>query len=449
MIAFLKKALKKGELRKKILFTLGMLFVFRIGSAIAIPAINASKLTDGLGNTGIISLMNMLGGGSLERFSLFSLGVSPYITSSIIIELLSMDVIPILSQWKEEGDVGRKKKDKVTRYLTVALAAIQGFSLTYAFDRSYGILRVSGFMSYAYVVLVMVTGSMFAMWMADQITNKGIGNGTSLLIFTGIVSNLPSSFITAFNSLVPLHGGKKSLVLGILNYSGFILLYLLIVVFVVYNEGATRKIPTVYTRNSNTMMRSRDTSYIPIKINSAGVIPVIFASSMLATPLTISQLFGSGPVRNFITKYCTYNDPLTYPFGFIIYLILIVLFSFFYANIQIDVNRINNDLASSGGMVPGFNIWKRDKIKEPTKKPSPTEIYLYKVLNRITVVGSLFLVIVALIPILIPVIWKSVANSAITLYGTGLIIVTGVALETVKQMKTHITRKEYKGRIRR
>lgn len=449
MITFLKKVFQKGELRQKILFTLGMLLVFRIGSAITIPMIDSAKLSSGLGETGILALMNMLGGGSLERFSLFSLGVSPYITASIIIELLSMDVVPTLTQWKEEGEVGRRKKDRVTRYITVILAAIQGFSLTYAFDRSYGILRDSSILSYTYVVVVMIAGAMFAMWMGDQMTNKGIGNGVSLLIFTGIVSNLPSSFISAFQTLVPLDKGNVALSLGLLNYLGFILLYLLIVVFVVFNEGANRKITTVYSRNSNPMMRTRDKSYIPIKINSAGVIPVIFAASLLATPLTISQLIGNTQIKNIIEKICTYNQPTKYPIGFILYLILIVLFTFFYANMQIDVNKINNDLVSSGGMVPGFNIWKRDKNKELNKKPSPTEVYLYKVLNRITVIGAIFLLIVAIIPIIIPVIWSSIANSAVTLYGTGLIIVTGVALETVDQMKTYITRKEYKGRIRR
>lgn len=449
MITFIKKVFQKGELRQKILFTLGMLFVFRIGSAITIPAIDGSKLSPDLGGTGILALMNMLGGGSLERFSLFSLGVSPYITSSIIIELLSMDVIPTLTQWKEEGEVGRKKKDKVTRYVTVLLAAIQGFSLTYAFDNGYGILKESSVLSYAYVVIVMVAGAMFAMWMGDQMTNKGIGNGISLLIFTGIVSNLPASFISAFQSLVSFDKGTQTMLVGLLSYTGFVLFYLLILVFVIFTEGANRKIKTVYTSNSNPMMRTRDSSYIPIKINSAGVIPVIFASSILATPLTISQLIGNSTAKEIIEKICTYNMPGVYPIGFVLYLILIVLFSFFYANMQIDVNKINNDLASNGGMVPGFNIWKRDKVKEPEKKPSPTEIYLYKVLNRLTVIGAIFLVIIAVIPILIPVIWDSVSASAVTLYGTGLIIATGVALETVDQMKTYITRKEYKGRIRR
>lgn len=437
MFTFLKKVFQKGELRRKIIFTLGMLFVFRIGSAITIPAINSAKLSSGLESTGILAIMNMLGGGSLERFSLFSLGVSPYITASIIIELLSMDVIPTLTQWKDEGEVGRKKKDKVTRYVTVVLAAVQSFSLTYAFDKSYGILRESSPLSYAYVVIVMVAGAMFAMWMGDQITNKGIGNGTSLLIFTGIVSNLPTSFVSAFNSLVVTNQGTQKMLLGILNYALFIILYLLIVVFVVYNEGANRKIPIVYATNSNPMMRTKDGTHMPIKINTSGVIPVIFASAMLATPLTIAQLIGNSSVSSVIEKICTYNNPVKYPIGFIIYLVLIIAFSFFYANLQIDAEKIAGDLKKNGGAIPGI----RSGIE--------TQNYIKKVLNRVTVLGSIFLLIVAVIPIMIPVIWKAVANSAVTLYGTGLIIVTGVALETVNQIKTYITRKEYRGYIRR
>ena len=437
MITFLKKVFQKGELRRKIIYTLGMLFVFRIGSAITIPAINSEALTSGLSSTGILAIMNMLGGGSLERFSLFSLGVSPYITSSIIIELLSMDVVPTLTQWRDEGEVGRKKKDKVTRYITVVLAAIQGFSLTYAFDKSYGILKDSTPFAYFYVVIVMIAGAMFAMWMGDQITNKGIGNGISLLIFTGIVSNLPSSFISAFNALIVTDQGTQKLALGILNYVLFILLYLLIVIFVVYNEGANRKIPIVYATNSNPMMRTKDSTHMPIKINTSGVIPVIFAASMLATPLTIAQLVNNSTVSSVIEKICTYNNPVKYPIGFIIYLVLIIAFSFFYANLQIDAEKISEDLKKSGGAIPGV----RSGIE--------TQNYIKKVLNRVTVVGSIFLLIVAIIPIMIPVIWTSIANSAVSLYGTGLIIVTGVALETVDQMKTYITRKEYHGYIRR
>lgn len=437
MFTFLKKIFEKGELRRKIIFTLGMLFVFRIGSSITIPAIDSAKLSSGIGTTGILAIMNMLGGGSLERFSLFSLGVSPYITASIIIELLSMDVIPTLSQWKDEGEVGRKKKDRVTRYITVILAAVQGFSLTYAFDKSYGILKDASPLSYVYVVIVMVAGAMFAMWMGDQITNKGIGNGVSLLIFTGIVSNLPASFISAFNTLVVTDQGTQKMLLGALNYGFFVLLYLLIIVFVVYNEGANRKIPIVYATNSNPMMRTKDGTHMPIKINTSGVIPVIFASSVLSTPLTIAQLFGNSTATTWIQRICTFNEPTKYPIGFVLYLLMIVAFSFFYANLQIDAEKIAGDLRKNGGSIPGV----RTGIE--------TQNYLKKVLNRVTVLGSTFLLIVAIIPILIPVIWSNVAASAVTLYGTGLIIVTGVALETVNQMKTHITRKEYRGYIRK
>lgn len=202
MFTFLKNVFKKGELRQKVIFTLGILFVYRLGAAITIPSVNTGALSSSDATNGIFGIMNLLGGGTLERFSLFSLGVSPYITSSIIIELLSMDVIPVLSQWRKEGNTGKKKKDRVTRYVTLFLAALQGGVLTYAFDNGYNILSDSSIWTYIYVVLVMMAGSMLAVWLGDQITNKGIGNGVSLLIFTGIVSNLPTSFISTFNNLV-------------------------------------------------------------------------------------------------------------------------------------------------------------------------------------------------------------------------------------------------------
>ena len=228
MITFIANIIKKPELRSRIIFTLGMLFVFRLGATITIPGVNGEVLTSAFASTGIFGIMNMLGGGSLERFSLFALGVSPYITSSIIIELLSMDVIPTLTEWSKEGENGRKKKDRVTRYFTIVLATIQGLSLTYAFDKAYGLLYNASVASYAAVTLVMVAGSMLCMWMGDQITQKGIGNGTSLLIFTGIVANLPSSFINTAKELIKFGDGAGAGALGILNYALFVLIYLLI-----------------------------------------------------------------------------------------------------------------------------------------------------------------------------------------------------------------------------
>lgn len=433
MLSFFKNVFKKGELRRRIIFTLGMLFVFRLGAAITIPSINAGALTGNATNSGILGIMNMLGGGMLERFSIFSLGVSPYITASIIIELLSMDVIPVLAQWQKEGNTGKKKKDKVTRYVTLVLAAIQGGSLTYAFDKMYNILNSSSIWTYVYVVIVMMAGSMLAMWIGDQITQKGVGNGTSLLIFTGIVSNLPTNFITTFNNLVSFDKGTQTTVLGILWYVLFVVVYLAIVIFVVFNEGAVRKIPIMYATNSNPTMRTKDTTHMPIKINSSGVLPVIFAASVLAAPRTIISFLKSTDITKTIDTILNYQQPI----GFCLYLIMIVLFAFFYSNLQIDSHKISDDLKKNGGSIPGV------------RTGLDTEKYISTVLNRVTVVGSIFLVIIAAIPIMTPVIWSQTSNAALTLGGTGLIIITGVALETTKQIKTLIARKEYHGYIRK
>lgn len=432
MINFLKSVFKKGELRQKIIFTLGMLFVFRLGAAITIPSINAGALT-GSTDSGLFGIMNMLGGGTLERFSIFSLGVSPYITASIIIELLSMDVIPILSQWQKEGNTGKKKKDRVTRYVALVLAAIQGGSLTYAFDKQYHILSSSSWTTYAYVVIVMIAGTMLAMWIGDQITQKGVGNGTSLLIFTGIVSSLPSSFITTFENLVTFEDGTKTATMGMLWYILFVIVYLSIVVFVVFNEGSVRKIPIMYATSSNTQMRTKDSTHMPIKINSSGVIPVIFASSVLAAPRTIMSFMTQTDMTRRIDSYLDYQQPV----GFCLYIIMIVLFAFFYSNLQIDAKKISDDLKKNGGSIPGVRTGK------------DTEKYISVVLNRVTVVGSIFLLIIASIPIITPVIWSQTGNASLSLGGTGLIIITGVALETTKQIKTMITRKEYHGYIRK
>lgn len=433
MLNFFKNVFKKGELRRRIIFTLGMLFVFRLGAAITIPSINADALTAGATNTGILGIMNMLGGGMLERFSIFSLGVSPYITASIIIELLSMDVIPVLAQWQKEGNTGKKKKDKVTRYVTLILAAVQGGSLTYAYDNMYNILNSSSVWTYAYVIVVMMAGSMLAMWIGDQITQKGIGNGTSLLIFTGIVSSLPANFISTFNSLVAFDKGTQTMVLGILWYVLFVIVYLAIIIFVVFNEGAVRKIPIMYATNSNTTMRTKDSTHMPIKINSSGVLPVIFASSVLAAPRTIISFMDQNNTTKTIDSILNYQEPV----GFCLYLVMIVLFAFFYSNLQIDSHKISEDLKKNGGAIPGV------------RTGLDTEKFISTVLNRVTVVGSIFLVIIAAIPIITPVIWSQTSNAALTLGGTGLIIITGVALETTKQIKTLITRKEYHGYIRK
>lgn len=432
MLNFFKEVFKKGELRRKVVFTLGILFVFRLGAGIVIPYIDTSAITSAATSSGIFGIMNMLGGGTLEKFSLFSLGVSPYITSSIIIELLSMDVVPALTQWNKEGNTGKKKKDKVTRVLTLALAIIQGGSLTYAFDKGYSILASSSIWTYVYVVVVMTAGSMFTMWLGDQITIKGVGNGTSLLIFTGIVANLPNSFISSFKSMVTF-GSTYKTATSLAWYILFVLVYLAIVVFVVFEEGAIRKIPIIYATNTQTVMHTKESTNLPIKINSSSVIPVIFAASVLAAPRTIISFMKSTSTTQMIDNILNYQKPI----GFVLYIVMIILFTFFYSNLQIDAKKISEDLKKSGGAIPGV------RTGDDTKK------YIGTVLNRVTVVGSLFLAIIASIPIIAPEIWKMTSNNALSLGGTGLIIVTGVALETVRAIKSMLTRREYHGYIRK
>lgn len=432
MLYFFKEVFKKGELRRKVVFTLGILFVFRLGAGIVIPYIDTSAITSAATSSGIFGIMNMLGGGTLEKFSLFSLGVSPYITSSIIIELLSMDVVPALTQWNKEGNTGKKKKDKVTRVLTLALAIIQGGSLTYAFDKGYSILASSSIWTYVYVVIVMAAGSMFTMWLGDQITIKGVGNGTSLLIFTGIVANLPNSFISSFKSMVTFGSAYKTAT-SLAWYILFVIVYLAIVVFVVFEEGAIRKIPIIYATNTQTVMHTKESTNLPIKINSSSVIPVIFAASVLAAPRTIISFMKSTSTTQMIDNILNYQKPI----GFVLYIVMIILFTFFYSNLQIDAKKISEDLKKSGGAIPGV------RTGDDTKK------YIGTVLNRVTVVGSLFLAIIASIPIIAPEIWKMTSNNALSLGGTGLIIVTGVALETVRAIKSMLTRREYHGYIRK
>ena len=432
MLNFFKEVFKKGELRRKVVFTLGILFVFRLGAGIVIPYIDTSAITSAATSSGIFGIMNMLGGGTLEKFSLFSLGVSPYITSSIIIELLSMDVIPALAQWNKEGNTGKKKKDKVTRVLTLASAIIQGGSLTYAFDKGYSILASSSIWTYVYVVIVMAAGSMFTIWLGDQITIKGVGNGTSLLIFTGIVANLPNSFISSFKSMVTFGSAYKTAT-SLAWYILFVIVYLAIVVFVVFEEGAIRKIPIIYATNTQTVMHTKESTNLPIKINSSSVIPVIFAASVLAAPRTIISFMKSTSTTQMIDNILNYQKPI----GFVLYIVMIILFTFFYSNLQIDAKKISEDLKKSDGAIPGV------RTGDDTKK------YIGTVLNRVTVVGSLFLAIIASIPIIAPEIWKMTSNNALSLGGTGLIIVTGVALETVRAIKSMLTRREYHGYIRK
>ena len=420
---------KNKDIRSKIIFTLAMLFIYRLGSGIPVPGVDATALTAGIADNSILGMMNLLGGGALQRLSVFALGVTPYITASIIIQLMSMDVIPALTEMAKSGQQGRMKMDKITRYLGVVLAFVQSFTMVYAFDKSYGVLANPGVSSYLYVATVLTAGTMFLLWIGDQITTKGIGNGVSIIIFAGIVANIPFQFMQVFNTLVDT-ANNSAMFSGILSFMLYLLMYILIIVLVVVMQLAVRKIPVQYTTSS--MQRGRnDMTYLPLKINSASVIPVIFASAIMTAPLTIMSFFKANSFTTALSNILSLQKPL----GLCIYAVLIVLFTFFYTNLQVDPEKIAENLGKSGTYIPGI------------RPGNETKQYLTKVLNRITVLGALFLVFIALLPHVLPLVTNLPASVAMG--GTGIIIVVGVAMETMTQLKGQLTQKSYRGFIQK
>ena len=416
--------LKNKEIRKKILFTLAMLLIYRIGSAIPVPGVDANALSSQISDNSILSMMNLLGGGALEKLSVFAMGVTPYITASIIIQLLSMDVIPALTEMTKSGQTGRMKMEKITRYLGVVLSFVQAFSLVYGFDVQYKVLENANLSGYLYTATIMTAGTMFLVWLGDRISMKGIGNGLSIIIFSGIVSNMPSSFVQVYNVLT---GGSTQgeMFNGILLFALYLLMFLAIIIFVIVMETAVRKIPVQYT-NSSTMRNGADVTFLPLKINSASVIPVIFAQSIMTAPQIIISFFNT-ELYNTLNNYLSLSKPT----GLAIYAVLTILFTFFYTDLQVDPDQIAENLGKSGAYIPGI------------RPGNETKTYLHKVLNRITVLGAIGLTIVAVIPYLLPMVTSLPSSSAIG--GTGIIIVVGVAMETMNQLKGQLTQKQYHG----
>lgn len=416
---------KNKEIRNKIFFTLAMLLIYRVGAAIPCPGVNAETLADQISDNSVLSMMNLLGGGALEKLSVFAMGVSPYITASIIIQLLSMDVIPALTEMTKSGQTGKMKLEKITRYLGVVLSFVQAYSLVYGFDKQYCVLENSSLSGYLYTATVMTAGTMFLIWLGDRISMKGIGNGLSIIIFAGIVSNMPSQYVQVWNVLA---GGttQGELFNGILQFSAYVLLNLLIVIFVVIMETAVRKIPIQYT-NSSTYTKGNDVTFLPLKINSASVIPVIFAQSIITAPQIIISFFNTD-LYNTLQSYLS----LTSWTGLALYAVLTILFTFFYTDLQVDPDQISENLSKNGAYIPGI------------RPGNETKQYLHKVVNRITVLGSIALVIVAILPYILPMIFTSIPSS-VSVGGTGIIIVVGVAMETIAQLKGQLTTKQYHG----
>lgn len=433
--------LKNKEIMNRILFTVLILFIFRIGAQITVPGVKVSGFDDYLNSGSALSLMNLLGGGTLQTFSIFALGVSPYITAQIIVQLLSTDVLPALSELRRQGQYGRRKMEYATRYLTLLLGAVQAYGIIKTIENSSdsGVtfelmnqLSANGnaWMGYLYIIIVMLAGSMLVMWLGDQISVKGIGNGISMIIFAGIVCSLPNQFAHAFTTYISSTGGAPdSLVIaGVFKFILYVVAYLVIIAFVTFIELSQRKIPIQHSGKGGGQTQSMArASFLPIKINSAGVIPVIFASSLLMAPSVIAAFVSSdganaGWLKIFSTSELYDMGSWKMPWGLIIYIVLVVAFTFFYANLQIDPQQMAENFQKNGSYIPGV------------KPGIETERYIRRVLNRVTFIGAIALVLIAALPPVLTMSGIFGGDASLVMGGTGMIIVVGVCLELNNQI---------------
>lgn len=424
--------LKNKEIMNRILFTVLILFIFRIGAQITVPGVDPSALEDTINQGSALSLMNLLGGGTLQTFSIFALGVSPYITAQIIVQLLSTDVLPALSELRRQGQYGRRKMEYATRYLTLMLGAVQAYGIIKTIQNTSEItfLLNDNWLSYVYIIVVLLAGSMLVMWLGDQISVKGIGNGISMIIFAGIVASLPRQIAGAFTQYISTTAGNPEnlVIAGVFKFILYIVIYLVIISFVTFIELSQRKIPVQHSGKGGGQTPSMArASFLPIKINSAGVIPVIFASSILMAPSVIAAFVDSNStnapwLKIFSTSEMYDMGGWSMPWGLIIYLVLTVAFTFFYANLQIDPAKLAENFQKNGSYIPGV------------KPGIETERYIRRVLNRVTVLGAAALAVIAALPSIFTLSGVFGSNSSLVLGGTGLIIVVGVALELNNQI---------------
>ncbi|SFJ38523.1 preprotein translocase subunit SecY [Thermoflavimicrobium dichotomicum] len=433
MFRTLGNIFKVEDLRRRILFTLLMLVVFRIGSFIPVPNTNADVIKALVNQSqGVFNLINAFSGGSFTNFSIFAMGIMPYITASIIVQLLTMDVIPAFSRWAKEGEVGRRKLAQVTRYFTIALAIIQSIGLSIGFNNysaslgGLSFIEDTSFWGYALISLTLTAGTAFLMWLGEQITEKGIGNGISIIIFAGILSSIPGTIQMLIPVLFPKGG---NVTIGILKAAGIVLIIVLLIVAVIFIQQGVRKIPVQYTKRIvGRKMYGGQSTHIPLKVNAAGVIPIIFAVSLILFPHTIASFWRGNPVADWIIVNFDYTQA---PLGMVLYVLFIIGFTYFYTFVQINPMQLADQLKKHGGFIPGVRPGKT------------TEKYVTKVLNRLTLTGAIFLALIAILPVFF-IILADLPRS-IQIGGTSLLIVVGVALETMKTIESQLIQRHYKG----
>ncbi|MGV2942207.1 preprotein translocase subunit SecY [Mesobacillus sp. LC4] len=431
MFQTISNFMRVGEIRNKILFTLLMLIVFRLGTFIPVPNVNADILK-AQDDMSVFGVLNTFGGGALQNFSIFAMGIMPYITASIIIQLLQMDVVPKFTEWSKQGEVGRRKLAQFTRYFTIVLGFIQALGMSYGFNNMAGglLIQNAGIATYLLIAVVLTAGTAFLMWLGEQITSKGVGNGISIIIFAGIVAGIPTMVNQIYAQQFSDAG--DALFLRIVTMLLILLAVIAIVVGVIFIQQATRKIPIQYAKRmsaGNNAVGGQNT-HLPLKVNAAGVIPVIFAISFIVTPPTIAQFFGTNDVTLWIQKTFDYTQPI----GMIVYVALIIAFTYFYAFIQVNPEQVAENLKKQGGYVPGIRPGKN------------TQEYLTRVLYRLTFVGAIFLSVISVLPVFF--IQFAGLPQSVQIGGTSLLIVVGVALETMKQLEAQLVKRHYKGFIK-
>ena len=439
MFKTIKNAWKTPELRKKIIYTIILIVIFRFGCYITVPGVDALALDEAMKNSsGIAGLINLISGGAFSRFSIFAMTITPYINASIIIQLLGF-VIPALEKLtKEGGEEGRQKINRYTKILTLVLALIEGLGLyfSYSTNQSVQIFINPGFLTAAMVITGFVAGTSLLMWLGEQITNKGVGNGISMIIFVGIISRMPSAVATIWNLMITQNGFSTT---GFLTALAIIIGAVILIAAVVYMQLAERRIPVQYSKRvvGRKMVGAQNT-HIPLKLAMAGVMPIIFASAFMTFPAIVIQLFN----RNIQTatgfwagvyKFSVATSDASVGVGFtvanaIVYLLLILGFTYFYTYAMMNPAEISTNIKKNGGFIPGIRAGK------------PTTEYLSSVISKITLFGGIYLAVIAILPMLL-----RFTSLNITFGGTAVLIVVGVALETIQQLESQLVMRHYKG----
>lgn len=434
MLETVRNAFKLKEIRSRIIYTLLMLVVVRIGTQLPIPGVNGNYFSEWFsGNSGsAFGFFDAITGGSFEKMSVFALNITPYITSSIIIQLLTI-AIPKLEELQKDGEEGRKKMTAITRYLTVALALMESLAMAIGFGKS-GLLLEYNALNIITAVVTLTAGSTVIMWIGERITENGVGNGISIVLTINIISRIPQDLTLLFEQFVK----GKEIAFQVLNLAIIIAIIVAVTVLTVTLQGAERRIPVQYSRKVQGRKQiGGQSSYIPLKVNTAGVIPIIFAQSLFMFPLIIMQLLGKsggngigGTILKMLNQsnWCDFKEPI-YSIGLIVYIVLVIAFAYFYTSITFNPLEIADNMKKQGGFIPGIRPGK------------PTSDYLTKILNYIIFIGAVGLVIVAVIPIF----FEGAFNASISFGGTSLIIIVGVIIETLKQIESRMLVRNYKG----